>query len=196
MQTKTKYEQSLDSKMRRLIGSIDFKLLKEQKSLLLEMSTTSENRDGLLGLIDALQDFAVDALHMDKKDVFNFDTKPREAMPADLMSLAESVNSLEGISSSQPEWISRAEVLELLSKQAGNGKTIEESAREFLSFLGFYTENLWSIDDVQTLYECSDEQAHNLLHNAMQNEATIDQVWLSIKTRAEGQGFTKKGDTK
>ena len=36
-------------------------------------------------------------------------------------------------------------------------KQIEE-AREFLKSKGYYVDNLWTIDDVQQTYECTDEE--------------------------------------
>ena len=63
------------------IRKIDWKLLREQKQCLLEISSmgcfTEKDYDNfyeLLNLIDAIEDFAVDDCGIDENDVFNFET--------------------------------------------------------------------------------------------------------------------------
>ena len=55
-----------------------------------------------------------------------------------------------------------------------------DNARQLLKSYGYYVENLWHIDDVKSRRECSDDDAYNILDNAMQNEATYEQIWMSI----------------
>jgi hypothetical protein len=54
------------------------------------------------------------------------------------------------------------------------------------------TENLWSIHDVKSLYDCTDEQALHILHKALTNDATMEQIWYAIKERAEMEGLEEK----
>lgn len=55
-----------------------------------------------------------------------------------------------------------------------------DHARETLREFGYYVENLWHIDDVKSKNECSDDEAYDILDNALQNEATYQQIWMSI----------------
>lgn len=50
---------------------------------------------------------------------------------------------------------------------------------------GYFTDNLWHIDDVQFHYDCDDETAQTILYRALTNEATMEQIRLSIKMVAE-----------
>jgi hypothetical protein len=63
------------------IRNIDWQLIREQKKILLELSSfdyftgnTHEAFEGILGILDALQDFAVDEMGIDENEVFNFET--------------------------------------------------------------------------------------------------------------------------
>lgn len=55
---------------------IDFDELKKQKALLAKTINESDENlaelDGILHLIDSIQDYAVDELGMDEEEVFNF----------------------------------------------------------------------------------------------------------------------------
>lgn len=56
-----------------------------------------------------------------------------------------------------------------------------KSAREALREAGFYTGNLWHIDDVKDRYEgCDDVTAMHILDEALNNEATMEQIWFAI----------------
>ena len=56
-----------------LLEKIDWALLKKQKAYLVSMSSHTKNdeREGLLNLIDSIQDFAVDTLGIDENEVFD-----------------------------------------------------------------------------------------------------------------------------
>lgn len=57
----------------------------------------------------------------------------------------------------------------------------EEKAVEVLEMKGFHANNLWQIADVRSKWpECTDEQAMLVLENAFQNDATYQQIWMSI----------------
>ena len=70
-------------------------------------------------------------------------------------------------------------------------KSIEE-AKAFLTENGFYTGNLWCVEDVQSKFECTEEEAQDVLDGALQNEATMEQIWFAINYHAEEQGLIKK----
>lgn len=53
-------------------------------------------------------------------------------------------------------------------------------ARLFLKSKGYFMENLWTTDDVTENYNCTQEQAHQVLEMALTNDATMQQIWLAI----------------
>ena len=56
-----------------------------------------------------------------------------------------------------------------------------EQAKATLREAGFYTGNLWHIDDVKDRYEgCDDVTAMHILDEALNNEATMEQIWFAI----------------
>lgn len=71
-----------------------------------------------------------------------------------------------------------------------NGMTVEK-AKEVLRREGYFVDNLWHIDDIQYRYNCDDDaQAHELLNNALTNEATMEQIWFAIDMAAQNDGLT------
>ena len=60
-----------------------------------------------------------------------------------------------------------------------------ENARAILRENGFYVENLWHVDDVKGKYECDDDDAYEILDNALSNEATFEQIWLAIDSEID-----------
>lgn len=64
------------------------------------------------------------------------------------------------------------------------GPQDKQAAREMLAEAGYFTDNLWHIEDVKRLYECDDETAMEVMRKAMDNEATYTQVWMSIMSAA------------
>jgi len=64
------------------LQKISWDRLREQKALLLSLSNTGiltadvcSNLDGIIGLIDTIQDFAVDIMGLSEKEVFNLSEK-------------------------------------------------------------------------------------------------------------------------
>ena len=60
-----------------LITGIDWKLLRKQKHMLIHLPNSNE-REGLLNLLDNLQDFAVKHLGKNENDVFDLSTEQGE----------------------------------------------------------------------------------------------------------------------
>tara|TARA_B110000902_G_scaffold237202_1_gene284018 strand:- start:506 stop:748 length:243 start_codon:yes stop_codon:yes gene_type:complete len=66
-----------------------------------------------------------------------------------------------------------------------HSKEVEE-AKALLKENGYYTDNLWHIDDVKANYECEDDsEAQEVLDSALTNEATMDQIWFAIRYKAD-----------
>jgi muramoyltetrapeptide carboxypeptidase LdcA involved in peptidoglycan recycling len=55
-----------------------------------------------------------------------------------------------------------------------------DNAKAILKSYGYYVENLWHIEDVFPKNDCSDDDAYDILDDAMQNDATYEQVWMAI----------------
>ena len=66
-----------------------------------------------------------------------------------------------------------------------------EQAKQVLRDNGYYVDNLWSIEDVVSNYNCTDEEAQEVLDGALQNNATMEQIWYAIDFHAEEIGLTK-----
>jgi hypothetical protein len=58
-------------------------------------------------------------------------------------------------------------------------------ARTLLEKQGYQTNNLWEVGDVQEIFDCNEDLAMDILIEAMENEATMDQIWSAIKIVGE-----------
>jgi len=54
----------------------------------------------------------------------------------------------------------------------------------------YQTENLWSVGDMEN-WDCTEEQALDILHDALTNDATMEQIWFAIDFHAEDRGIKK-----
>lgn len=55
---------------------------------------------------------------------------------------------------------------------------------------GYFVDNLWHVDDVKLRYNCKDdEQAQEILSSALENDATMDQIWFAIDMAAQDDGL-------
>lgn len=66
-----------------------------------------------------------------------------------------------------------------------------KQAKQVLRDNGYYVGNLWSVQDVIDNYNCTDDEAQEVLDGALQNNATMEQIWYAIHHHAEKQGLTK-----
>ena len=60
-----------------------------------------------------------------------------------------------------------------------------QDLRNELELRGYQIDNLWHIEDVMQNYDCDSEVAQEVLIKALNNEATIQQVYLAIDIVAE-----------
>ena len=60
-----------------------------------------------------------------------------------------------------------------------------ETARKFLEQEGYYTRNMWHIDDVCMQYDCDRETAMNILNDVLQNDWTMMMISDMITETAE-----------
>jgi hypothetical protein len=64
-------------------------------------------------------------------------------------------------------------------------------AKQVLKNAGYQVDNLWNIEDVKQTYNCTDEEAMEVLVKALNNEATKEQIFFALNFHAEEQGLNK-----
>jgi hypothetical protein len=69
-----------------------------------------------------------------------------------------------------------------------------EKAKQVLENAGYFVDNLWSIEDVQQTYNCTDEQAMEVLEGALTNEEVTEITFFWIDFNANYIGLTRKED--
>jgi hypothetical protein len=67
----------------------------------------------------------------------------------------------------------------------------DEQLKEELSRRGYFTGNLWRVEDVTLMYKCTPEQAQEVLNKSLTNDATMEQIWFSIDTFADMENYEK-----
>lgn len=76
------------------------------------------------------------------------------------------------------------------TEETNKSKEIE-AAKQLLKENGYYTDNLWTIHDVKAKFKCSDDEAQKVLHDALKNDATMEQINFSIGWHGEESGLEK-----
>ena len=64
-------------------------------------------------------------------------------------------------------------------------------AKEFLKSKGYYTDNLWQIEDVKQNYKCDDDEAYEVLYSVFENEWIVEQIFVMIDEQCEAKGIKK-----
>lgn len=67
-------------------------------------------------------------------------------------------------------------------------------ARALLRSKGYFVDNLWATEDVTENYNCTQEQAQQVLEMALTNEATIEQIWYAIDDACDTLEIRKLND--
>ena len=49
----------------------------------------------------------------------------------------------------------------------------------------YQKENLWCVEDVKSKFKCTDDEALEVLEQALTNDATMEQIWFAIDFHAE-----------
>lgn len=60
-----------------------------------------------------------------------------------------------------------------------------ESAIKLLRENGYFVDNLWQTCDVTMNYDCTEEEAHEVLLGAFNNESVYQTIWDAISSEAE-----------
>jgi len=71
-----------------------------------------------------------------------------------------------------------------------NTNKIKE-AKEILKSVGYFVDNLWSVEDVMCDYKCDEEDAQDILYNALTNDHTMESIWLAIEYQADDEGIPR-----
>ena len=67
-----------------------------------------------------------------------------------------------------------------------------DEAREVLRKAGYFVDNLWHVNDVKDNYDVLDnEDAQEVLDDALTNEWIIEQIHLTISDVAMSKGYKK-----
>lgn len=66
-----------------------------------------------------------------------------------------------------------------------NQLTEVEKAKAVLKQHGYFVDNLWSTQDVTDRYECTEEQAQEVLEKALTNEWVVEQIFFAIDDACE-----------
>jgi len=66
-----------------------------------------------------------------------------------------------------------------------------EQAKALLKANGYQVDNLWHVDDAKLMFDCTDDEAYDVVYRALTNDATMEQVWLAIDIVGEARGLTK-----
>ena len=67
----------------------------------------------------------------------------------------------------------------------------DEELKNELSRRGHFTDNLWSVDDVKSKFVVTDDEAQDILNQALTNEATMEQIWFSIDLFGTDSGYER-----
>lgn len=64
-------------------------------------------------------------------------------------------------------------------------------ARQTLKDAGFFVDNLWCIDDVKSKFNCTDDEAYDVLDDALTNDMTYEQIWSAIDIIGQSKSLTE-----
>ena len=59
-------------------------------------------------------------------------------------------------------------------------KVSSQDLKDELQSRGFFVENLWTTEDVKSRFNCTEDEAQEVLEQALTNESTMEQIWYAI----------------
>ena len=62
----------------------------------------------------------------------------------------------------------------------------------YLERHGYFTQNMWHVDDVKLHVECTDAQAHDILLSALTNEVLVERIFELIISESESENLKIK----
>jgi len=85
-------------------------------------------------------------------------------------------------------------ILDVSFKQEPHPQEVLNDVSKAIMYLkskGYYTDNLWSIYDVQMGYDCTDEEAMKVLADTFRNDATYNTIWEQLDNAAFNNNLNK-----
>jgi hypothetical protein len=67
-----------------------------------------------------------------------------------------------------------------------------ENAKELLKREGYFVDNLWQTCDVTINYDCTEEEAQEVLEKALNYESVYELVWEGINYEAEDMNLKRR----
>jgi hypothetical protein len=64
-----------------------------------------------------------------------------------------------------------------------------EKAKETLRAAGYFTDNLWHVDDVKLKFDVTNDDAQDVLNAALTNDWIMEQIHYGIGEAAVDKGF-------
>ena len=56
-----------------------------------------------------------------------------------------------------------------------------QKAIDVLEKAGYYVGSLYHVDDVKTYFDCTDDEAMEVLDSALDNDGTAETIWVAIR---------------
>ena len=69
-----------------------------------------------------------------------------------------------------------------------------QKAKDILTKAGYYVGNLYQADDVRTYFDCTDDEALDVLDSALDNDGTAETIWIAIRDIGEMMGLKEIED--
>lgn len=69
-----------------------------------------------------------------------------------------------------------------------------DKAKKTLEEAGYYIGNLYHVADVKSHFDCTDDQALQVLDSAMDNDGTAEQIWMAIRDIGNMMGLNEIED--
>lgn len=66
-----------------------------------------------------------------------------------------------------------------------------DEAKKVLEEAGYYVNNLWHVKDVQSKFDCSEEEAMDVLEEALTSDSTFEAIWFNIDYFGQEEGLVK-----
>ena len=65
-----------------------------------------------------------------------------------------------------------------------------QEALQVLKDNGYYVDNLWSVHDVHSSWNCTDEEAYEVLAYAVDSPYVLENIWVNVSIKATKMGLT------
>ena len=66
-----------------------------------------------------------------------------------------------------------------------------EDLRQELQLRGYFTDNMWHVEDVMCNYRCTSEQAMKVLENVLESERIQEEIYNAIDDEAERMEYRR-----